>query len=885
MSSFRRRRLVPLAVVIASAALVSPAFAGSDEQFLRGTFPQKWIDPLIAEDLPALTYPAYFNDLDKARLESSTGRYKLSLSTLRKLKDPKPEQLAEIGVIKSISQGALGRWDDALLTTLDPQVAEDPTVIVRRAEVLVETGKVKEAIDLLKKVVEKDPANRNARYTLGCAAERIGDLDTAKKAYGWFVEKPQDYLEKWQTGKKDSAFETAASVTTIGKAIDRWAALTGAYANNPQLDRTLLNAFVAAYDRIDRGYWPAHLAAAEYFASHDRQEEAMEELKQGVSKVNPNSAEALKLLGQLHISQYNFDGADKAIAAIRNVDPASVDADLLEARNLLRQRQPKDAQTIVTRVLKRQPEHLEALGLDAACYALQLLENETNEVLKKVETIDPDNASAYWEVAEQLGAMRQYPRAADKYNVAIARAPFWTDALNGLGLLYTQSGDEDLARQVLERARTVDPFNRATTNYLKLLDLMASMATKESEHFVVMYDAKQDPVIPEYFGDYLESVHAEICKDFNHDPSKVMRGTDSNGKPIYHKTTIEVFPTHDAFSVRTTGSPWIGTVGASTGRIIALVAPRKGENTLGAYNWSSVLRHEYTHTVTLSATDNRIQHWMTEGLAVWEEKTPLRWDWVPMLYKAVKTKSLFKIENMTWGFVRPKKPTDRTLAYAESFWVCKYIDETCGHDKLLQMLEEFRNAGRQEDVFPKITGKSIPDFEKGFFAWCEKQVSTWGYDEESSKKYEELKNKGDAMIKARQYEEAIACWEEIQKLRPVDAMPHQKLAGLYLIKKDNEKAVAQLEALSKVELKNNTFAKRIARIYRDDKKLDKASDYALEAVYTDPYDLSAHELLAEVYELAGNKAGLEREKRVIPVLTKWIEDQKKQAAGNGVSMK
>jgi tetratricopeptide (TPR) repeat protein len=253
-----------------------------------------------------------------------------------------------------------------------------------------------------------------------------------------------------------------------------------------------------------------------------------------------------------------------------------------------------------------------------------------------------------------------------------------------------------------------------------------------------------------------------------------------------------------------------------------------------------------------------------------------------MLYKAVKTKSLFKIDNLTWGFVRPKKPTDRTLAYAESFWVCKYIDETCGHDKLLQMLEEFRNAGRQEDVFPKITGKSIPDFEKDFFAWCEKQVSTWGYDEESSKKYEELKSKGDAMIKARQFDEAIACWEEIQKLRPVDAMPHQKLAGLYLIKKDNEKAVAQLEALSKVELKNNSFAKRIARIYRDDKKLDKASVYALEAVYTDPYDLSAHELLAEIYKLADNKAGLEREERVIPVLTKWIEDQKAQAAG-GVS--
>src|SRR6185436_18534768 len=106
----------------------------------------------------------YFNELDKARLESSTGRYKLSLSTLRKLKDPKPEQLAEISVIKSTSQGALGRWDDALLTTLDPIVAEEPSVIVRRAEVHVQTGKIKEAIELLKAQVEKKPDDRSARY-------------------------------------------------------------------------------------------------------------------------------------------------------------------------------------------------------------------------------------------------------------------------------------------------------------------------------------------------------------------------------------------------------------------------------------------------------------------------------------------------------------------------------------------------------------------------------------------------------------------------------------------------------------------------------------------------------------------------------------------------
>src|SRR5678815_1518668 len=172
----------------------------------------------------------------------------------------------------------------------------------------------------------------------------------------------------------------------------------------------------------------------------------------------------------------------------------------------------------------------------------------------------------------------------------------------------------------------------------------------------------------------MESIHEQVCSEYKHDPT-------FGGRPE-KKTIIEVFPTHDAFSVRTTGSPWIGTVGASTGRVIALASP--GDKTMGTYNWAQVLRHEYTHTVTLGATDNRIAHWMTEGLAVMEERTPLRWEWVPMLYNAVKNKELFSMEDLTWGFVRPKKPSDRQQAYAQSFWVCKYIDEKYGHDAILK---------------------------------------------------------------------------------------------------------------------------------------------------------------------------------------------------------
>ena len=289
--------------------------------------------------------------------------------------------------------------------------------------------------------------------------------------------------------------------------------------------------------------------------------------------------------------------------------------------------------------------------------------------------------------------MRQYPRAAAMYKIAIDRAPWWTAARNGLGLaLHPERRRGRCPLTCSNAAHALDPFNHATTNYLRLLDDLMKFARKETAHFVVFYDAKKDPVIPEYFGDYLESIYRDVCGEYQHGAA----GEDVHrGLPDARC----VQRAHDRLAVdrhrRREHRPR-----DRDGR------PAQGHATMGAFNWSQVLRHEFTHTVTLAATDNRIAHWMTEGLAVVEEHAPLRWEWVPMLYHAVKKKQLFTMENLTWGFVRPKRPIDRQLAYAESFWICTYIEEKWGHDSILKMLAEFKKGREQRDVFPEILGKT-----------------------------------------------------------------------------------------------------------------------------------------------------------------------------------
>ena len=872
-------------VVLGSVALAAATFAAAGRalghDFVRDSAPSRWVEQAMTEDLPPLKFPAYFDDFDRAKAQVHAGRYKTALLTLRKIKEPKPEQLVTIALCRGRALFVTGRTEEALRVLSEAakvpadkdaagggaggkgevELKAHPRVQLLRAEILAESGRAADALAELTAHLTAYPDSWGGHYWAGEACERLGDTDQAKKHYAWFVDEPNQFWGKWAAKQKLPEFDDAERVTWMGRAVDRWATLNEKYRNNNALPRQILNTFVRAQE-IDVAYWPAKVAAAEYFMERDDRRQAMEELT-GALKANPQDVRALRLVGQLALSQFDFNRADAAIAALRKFDPGSVTADLLEGRNLLHQRLPKDAESPIQRVLSGQPRNIEALGLLAATYALQLQEDKAEQILAQVDEVDVghNNASAYLEVAEQLSAMRQYPRSAAKYKVAIERAPWWTAAWNGLGLLYTQSGDEAEAHAVINKARELDPFNLETTNYQKLLNDMVAFKRVETEHFVLMYDEAKDPILGEYLPEFLESIHGQVTSEYKAEPAV--------------KTYIEVFPTHAGFSVRTTGSPWIGTVGASTGRVIALVSPRKGGKNMEPFNWAQVLRHEYTHTVTLAATDNRIQHWMTEGLAVLEERSPMRWEWVPMLHKAVKDRELFTMENLTWGFVRPKKPGDRQLAYAQSYWVCKYVQETYGHQAILKMLEMFKNAGRMEDVFPAVTGKPLDEFYKDFLGWCDKQVAGWGYDEETSKKYDKLREQAEAAAKSDP-RKAIELWEKVLFLRPVDALPHTRLAGLYIVTKQYDKAVAHLQTLHKVEISDNRFAKQVALIAKRGQDWPTAAKYALEAIYIDPYDLRAHELLKEAYQQTGNKEGLAREERVIPVLQKWLADRQKE---------
>ncbi len=213
------------ATIVLLATLQLGAIASD---FTRDTIPKKWFEPLIPEALPPLQYPKYFTDLEKAKAQAFAGRYKLALQTLRSVKTG---DAAQIVLIKSECLSATGRDEEALAALSDPGIAADPRVQVARAALLNDLDRAAEAIALLKLHLNDHPESLRGHYELGRISESLGDFETARAMFGWFAAAPQSYLDKWR-GQHERLFENAEDATIVGRALDRWATLTGQYQHD-----------------------------------------------------------------------------------------------------------------------------------------------------------------------------------------------------------------------------------------------------------------------------------------------------------------------------------------------------------------------------------------------------------------------------------------------------------------------------------------------------------------------------------------------------------------------------------------------------------------------------------------------------------------------------
>ncbi len=759
--------------------------------------------------------------LEGARKLHWKGDYAAAAKAYRGLaKDPADAVRASVGLAESLAM--VGKYDEALgaLRAVGQRGRLDADWHIRQAEVLAAVGKYAEALKSARDACALRGDWAPAIFCLGQALETVGKKTEAIKVY--------ESLEKALL--VEGFTRDARSLTAAGKALDRHAILSGKKASE-QAQNILHNYFQDAYQKVDKSYWPANVAAGMLLLEKYKRRQASQEFKLAL-KINKNLPDAYVGRGVILLGRYRFEQAIAEADKALKINPRHADALLVRAATYMMWRKFEKVAPELEKIFRFNPNHLEALATMAAVHVRKFQPEKAEPFIRRIEKVNPNYARVYETIGDWLSAGRQFDLAEGYYKKAMKMAPELAGPVTGLGRLYMQTGREELARTTLEKAFAIDDYRADVLNYLKLLRAMKKFSVKETEHFILKVDGKHDEVLLDWLADAAEKIHVDVTRDFEYTPKT--------------KTLVEMFPNHNQFSVRISGRGWIGTVGACTGRVIAMPAPDPLRGGFGQFNWAVVLRHEYTHTVTLAATRNRIPHWFTEACAVWEQPDRRNFQAVALLVNAVRRNKLYPVKELSWGFIRPDRTRGRgarSLAYAQSEWIFEYIDEKNGRQAIHKMIRSFREGWTQQRIFKEVLGTTEARFDKDFRAWAKKQIRSWGFDPDPPPK--------------------LADAAKAAKEKPESADAQAALAvAQYNARRRKQAEDAARKAL-KIEPRHKRALAVLGTVLAGKKKYDDAIETALILEKVDPKSWRAAKILAQAY------AGKRQWTNAIPALEKY----------------
>lgn len=574
--------------------------------------------------------------------------------------------------------------------------------------------------------LQADTTNCPARW-LAAELHRVhGRIAEAKQAYRWFYEHYNRTVK----------FTSADNVYYCGRGIAQYAR----WSRNSRLFHDLVGVLYPQARKIDANYWPALLAPAELYLEKYNQADAASDLDAALA-INPNAAELHAARAELALQGYEIEKAIASCTKALEINPRLVAAHWFKADAFLADFQLLEAIGVLEAARKLNPASEETLGRLAAAYALRdgIREDQAGtpmgELLAEMEKRNPHCGHFYAAIAETFDRVRRYPTAAKYYGEADKRLPQLTTVRGAWGMVLMRLGDEAKAGPLLKESFDIDPFNVRVKNTLEVLKVLEVYAVLETEHFRIRFDRGYDELLVKYAAKYLEEdVYPRIVKDLGYAPKE--------------KTLFEIFNRarntggHGWFSARMVGLPYIGTVGACAGQMVAMVSPGSMPQ---KFDWARVLRHEFVHVVNLQQTSFNIPHWYTEALAVWHEDLPRPPIWTAVLSRRHKAGKLFNLKTINYGFIRPSSGEDWALAYCQAELYAEYMRSRFGADALARLLSAYSNNLDTPSAVKRAFEVEVEDFEKGYQEYVTKVVRESGAaapaGDEPELKFSELQKK------------------------------------------------------------------------------------------------------------------------------------------------
>lgn len=787
----------------------------------------------------------------------------------------------------------IGQYDDAIRmaraeATREPANSRPVRI---HADALRSTGKYAEAEEVLQAFVRAHPDDASLSNRLGDVQRERGRLVEAEASYRRAIAgRAPDSLTA-QVNLAVMTFERGSidsAMTAFDRFIDVYNTRRGRLSpseleavaiacrylgrNNPQLYRDAMRAFDEAI-AADSTDLDRRVRLAELFLEKYNATEALKTLE-GVLAVNPRHARANLAMAQVRLFD-ELESPSPWVQKAIDINPAMPEARALAAILLIDLERYADAATEARRGLAADSTAPAALIALAGAQYLQHDSAAFRATMATIHARQPKSADAEAALANIAARSRLYGEAVRFAQAGADRDPKSARALSYLGINAMRTGEIERGRAALDQSFKIDPYDPWSKNTLDLLDTFKDYVEIKTPRFIVMVERKDADLLAPYVESLAEQAYDSLAARYGYRAVAPIR--------------IEIYRSHEDFSVRTVGLSGLGALGVSFGRVIAMDSP--AARRVGEFNWGSTLWHELGHVFTLGATDGRVPRWLSEGLSVYEERRA-RPSWgeepSPLFFATYAGGQLPKVSRLNDGFMRPTFPAQVPLSYFLASMVGEMIESERGIAAIRGMLDGYRRGLTTERVFRDVLKVEPAAFDQQFDTWLRQRfakqfdavkpaapLSLGGRRERGANEipitgpFLESLERGRTLLGEGKVDEAIVELKKAKEMFPEYAQsdgPYALLAQAYEMKNDKKSAAAELQAMTVINeeafVENMTAATAMLELG------DRAGAMAAleRAVWINPFDQTAHQRLAELAGQMSERKISIRERRALLAL-------------------
>jgi predicted Zn-dependent protease len=227
-----------------------------------------------------------------------------------------------------------------------------------------------------------------------------------------------------------------------------------------------------------------------------------------------------------------------------------------------------------------------------------------------------------------------------------------------------------------------------------------------------------------------------------------------------------------------------------------------------------------------------------------------------MLLERVPARKLLNLDTINLGFIRPKEPEDRQLAYCQAQLYARYMLKRFGPDSLIKMLDAYRKGLTTDRAIASCFGVEKADFEKEYLTYLDEVIKT---------------------IRTRVNEEAPVKFSQLERMvkeKPDDADLNARMAYEHFARRDYKEARPFADKALKLKAHHPLASYVKARLLVTIGDADAALEVLKPALDPARPNERVIDLLAELEMKAGHLDEAERlyelARKDDPYHTKWI---------------